>query len=76
MSEKNLPKNNPEEIGKVKNIISMSETSGKRGDVNSKIGIGLDLSLPARKEEDTRRRMRCSRVCLLISARQCSLSVF
>lgn len=43
MSEKNnLPKNNPEEIGKVKNIISKSETSGRRGDVNSKIGIGLD----------------------------------
>jgi hypothetical protein len=42
MSEKNFPKNNPEDIGKVKNIISMSETSGKRGDVNSKIGIGLD----------------------------------
>lgn len=43
MSENNdLPKNNPEDIGKVKNIISKSETSGKRGDVNSKIGIGLD----------------------------------
>ncbi len=43
MSENNnLPKNNPEEIGKVKNIISRSETSGLRGDVNSKIGIGLD----------------------------------
>lgn len=43
MSEKkDLPKNNPEEIGKVKNIISKSETSGSRGDVNSKIGIGLD----------------------------------
>lgn len=43
MSEKNeLPKNLPEEIGKGKNIVSMSETSGDRGDVSSKIGIGLD----------------------------------
>jgi hypothetical protein len=49
MSEKNLPKNNPEEIGKVKNIISMSETSGKRGDVNSKIGIGLDAQFAGKE---------------------------
>lgn len=37
-----LPKNLPENIGKEKNIISMSETSGERGDVSSKIGVGLD----------------------------------
>lgn len=49
MSENNLPKNNPEEIGKVKNIISMSETSGKRGDVNSKIGIGLDAQFAGKE---------------------------
>ena len=49
MSDKNLPKNNPEEIGKVKNIISKSETSGKRGDVNSKIGIGLDAQFAGKE---------------------------
>ena len=49
MSEKNFPKNNPEDIGKVKNIISMSETSGKRGDVNSKIGIGLDAQFAGKE---------------------------
>lgn len=37
-----LPKNLPEDIGKEKNIVSMSETSGDRGDVSSKIGVGLD----------------------------------
>ena len=37
-----LPKNLPEDIGRDKNIISMSETAGDRGDVSSKIGIGLD----------------------------------
>ncbi len=37
-----LPKNLPEDIGKDKNIVSMSETSGDRGDVMSKIGVGLD----------------------------------
>ncbi len=49
MAENNLPKNNPEDIGKVKNIISMSETSGKRGDVNSKIGIGLDAQFAGKE---------------------------
>ena len=42
MSEKELPKNLPEDIGREKNIVSMSETAGARGDVMSKIGIGLD----------------------------------
>ena len=42
MSEKELPKNLPEDIGRDKNIVSMSETAGERGDVMSKIGIGLD----------------------------------
>ena len=37
-----LPKNLPEDIGRDKNIVSMSETAGERGDVMSKIGIGLD----------------------------------
>lgn len=37
-----LPKNLPEDIGKDKNITSMSETAGECGDVSSKIGIGLD----------------------------------
>ncbi len=37
-----LPKNLAEDIGKDKNIVSMSETSGDRGDVMSKIGVGLD----------------------------------
>ncbi len=50
MPDKNLPKNNPEDIGKVKNIISMSETSGKRGDVNSKIGIGLDAQFAGKEK--------------------------
>lgn len=49
MTNNNLPKNNPEDIGKVKNIISMSETSGKRGDVNSKIGIGLDAQFAGKE---------------------------
>ncbi|MGM9642310.1 MAG: hypothetical protein ACI3XI_03775 [Eubacteriales bacterium] len=38
----NLPKNNPQDIGRDKNITSMSETSGMRGDVSSKIGVGID----------------------------------
>jgi len=44
MSEnrRQLPKNLPEDIGKDKNIVSMSETVGECGDVSSKIGIGLD----------------------------------
>ena len=37
-----LPKNLPEDIGRDKNIVSMSESSGEIGDVSSKIGIGLD----------------------------------
>ncbi len=37
-----IPKNLPENIGKEKNIAAMSEVSGERGDVQSKIGIGLD----------------------------------
>ncbi len=47
-----LPKNLPEDIGREKNIISMSETAGSRGDVQSKIGIGLD----AQFEGNSRRR--------------------
>ena len=39
-----LPKNLPEDIGRDKNIVSMSETAGERGDVMSKIGIGLDAN--------------------------------
>ncbi len=50
MSE--LPKNLPDDIGKDKNIVNMSERSGKIGDVSSKIGIGLD----AQFESSGRRR--------------------
>ena len=39
-----FPKNLPEDIGRDKNIVSMSETAGERGDVMSKIGIGLDAN--------------------------------
>ncbi len=41
---KEFPKNLPEDIGREKNIVSMSETSGSRGDVGSKIGIGLEAA--------------------------------
>ncbi len=41
-TKNNIPRNLPEDIGKEKNIVSMSETSGERGDVSSKIGVGLD----------------------------------
>lgn len=55
MSEQNgrkfedLPKNLPENIGKEKNITSMSETSGSKGDVQSGIGIGLDAGFNGRE---------------------------
>lgn len=37
-----MPKNLPEDMGRDKNIAVMSESSGDRGDVSSKIGIGMD----------------------------------
>ncbi len=37
-----LPKNLPENIDREKDLTAMSESSGKRGDVSAKIGIGLD----------------------------------
>ena len=39
---KEFPKNLPDDIGRDKNILTMSSTAGDRGDVSSKIGIGLD----------------------------------
>ena len=48
----NYPKNLPDAIGRDKNIVTMSETAGTRGDVSSKIGIGLDASF----ESGERRR--------------------
>jgi hypothetical protein len=43
-NEKAYPKNLPDDIGRDKNIVTMSQTAGTRGDVSSKIGIGLDAS--------------------------------
>jgi len=44
-----LPKNLPDDIGKEQNIVSMTDTSGERGDVMSKIGVGLDANFEGRE---------------------------
>lgn len=66
----NLPKNNPQDIGRDKKIASMSEVSGVRGDTSSKIGVGIDAhfeSAGRRRRPRANTLLKATLVCLSVA---------